>query len=117
MFSEARSHASACRRRERHSPGLMLAPAYRLLAPAFMQAPNSLPRDRDAHYPCVEPAAPEFHRIKPYAVHRLWLLASAMRVRIGVHKGAVDAVDDADLATRIPRQAGVSHRMDVLCSH
>src|SRR5262245_28578464 len=44
---------------------------------------------------------PEFHRLKPHTVHRLGLLASAMRVRIGVHKGAVDAVDDADPAARI----------------
>ena len=50
-----------------------------LLAPAFMQAPNSLPRDRYAHYPCAERAAP---RVPPHQTsHSTQAGAARLRVR------------------------------------
>src|SRR5260370_9783962 len=60
---------------------------------------------------------PEFARGETHGVEMLRLLALKMRVRVGKNEDAMIALDRADFAARVARQARVPGRIDIAAAH
>ena len=61
--------------------------------------------------------APKFARGEVHRVDMLRLLAEEMRIGIRENKDAVVAIDHAELAARVAREARMPDRMHVPCAH
>src|SRR5262249_53377247 len=65
----------------------------------------------------VAPVTPQFAPVEAHGVKPLRILAGSRRIAVWKNVAADDALDRADVATHIARQASVRRRIDVLRTH